>query len=350
MMIRPQTENTLRTAAIWIGIAAAAFLAWQLRPAILLAFGAVLLAIVFDLATEGVCWLLKLSRVWGFVVATILVIAVIGCVLWLFGLNLYNQFGDVMKRASAGEAYFNSLIGRAGVGKSLVDSGTSFVGGAVQSVVSTGSGLLEGAVIMLIAGIYLAARPRAHREGAADFFPPETRSQFLRALDGMGLFLKEWIMGQLVLMVSVGVLSTIAVMAIGLPNPIPLGLLAGLTEAVPYIGPFIGAIPALLVAVTQGIEPMILTAVAYLGVHMVEGYVVGPLIQRWFVGMPPALMLVGIFSCQLIFGLPGVILGAPMTVALFAGIKLLYLNQPVETAEKTINPVKRPRSRSPAQG
>ena len=83
---------------------------------------------------------------------------------------------------------------------------------------------------------------------------------------------------------------------------------------------------------------MLLTAAAYFGVHMFEGYMVGPLIQRWFVGIPPALMLVGIFSSQLIFGLPGVILGAPMTVALYAGVKLLYLKQPVETAEKTIKP------------
>ena len=338
MMIRPDTEKTLRNAAIWVGLASGVFLAWELRPAILLAFGAVVLAMVFELAAEAVCWLLKIPRAWGFTVATILIIGLIGMVFWLFGLNLYQQFDEVMKRVTAGEASFNALLGRSGFGKSLADSGNSFISGAVQTLVSTGSGLLEGAVIMLIASIYLAASPRPHREGAADFFPPGARSRFMRALDAVGIFLKEWILGQMLLMVTVGLLSTLAVWLIGLPNPIPLGLLAGLTEAVPYLGPWIGAIPALLVAITQGIEPMLLTAAAYFGVHMFEGYMVGPLIQRWFVGIPPALMLVGIFSSQLIFGLPGVILGAPMTVALYAGVKLLYLKQPVETAEKTINP------------
>ncbi len=319
-------------------MAAGVFLAWVLRPAILLGFGAVVLAIVFDLLTELVCRVIKVSRAWGFAAATIIIVAIIGVVLWLFGLNLYRQFGEVMKRIATGEAAFNQLMGRSGVGKSVIDSGTSFVGGIVKALVSTGSGLLEGAVVMLIAGIYLAARPRPHREGAADFFPPGARSRFLRAVDAIGLFLREWILGQLILMVTVGVLSTVAVAMIGLPNPIILGLLAGLTEAVPYIGPFIGAIPALLVAITQGLDPVIFTAIAYLGVHMVEGYLVGPLVQRWLVGIPPALMLLGIFTCQLIFGLPGVILGAPMTVALFAGIKIVYLKQPVETSEKTINP------------
>jgi predicted PurR-regulated permease PerM len=338
-MTREQTETTLERAAIWIGLAAGAFLAWELRPAILLAFGAVLLAIVFDLLTDAVCRFVKVSRPWGFGVATIIIIALIVVVLWLFGMNLYAQFGQVMKRISAGEASFNAMLGRYGLSTSLVSSGSSFLGDSVKTLVSTGTGLIEGAVIMLIASIYLAARPKSHREGAADFVPPGARSRFLRAVDAVGVFLKEWIMGQFVLMITVGVLATIAVAFIGLPNPIPLGLVAGLTEAVPYLGPWIGAIPALLVALTvsNGFGPVILTAVAYLGVHLIEGYIVGPLIQRWFVGIPPALMLLGIFASQLIFGLPGVILGAPMTVALFAGIKIVYLKQKVETPEKTIS-------------
>lgn len=340
MMIRPETERTLRNAAIWVGLASGAFLAWELRPAILLAFGAVVLAMVFELASEAVCWAFRVPRAWGFAVATIIIIGLIGLVFWLFGLNLYQQFGEVMKRISAGESSINSMLGSGGFGKSLVDSGNSFVSGAVQTLVSTGSGLLEGGVIMLIASIYLAARPRHHREGAADFFPPSTRSQFMRTLDAIGVFLKEWILGQIVLMVTVGLLSTLAVWLIGLPNPIPLGLVAGLTEAIPYLGPWIGAIPALLVALTvsNNFQPVVLTALAYLGVHLFEGYVIGPLIQRWFVGIPPALMLLGIFACQLIFGAPGLMLGAPFTVALFAGIKFVYLKQPVETAEKTIKP------------
>lgn len=334
--MRLQTEATLRTAAIWIGVACAAFLAWQLRPAILMAFGAVLLAIVFDLLTEAVSRFCHLSRGWSFGIATAIIIAVIALCLWLFGMNLVQQFTQVMQRVTAGEA---ALSARAGFGKSLVASGNSLVSGMVGSVVSTGSGLIEGAVVMLIASIYLAARPRAHRDGAADFFPPAARTLFLRSLDAIGVFLKEWILGQLVLMVTVGILSTIAVAVIGLPNPIPLGLLAGLTEAIPYLGPWIGAVPALLVALTvsKGFGPLIMTAIAYLGVHIIEGYVVGPLIQRWFVGIPPAIMLLGIFASQLIFGLPGVIFGGPMAVAIFAAIKIVYLKQKVETGDQTIS-------------
>lgn len=336
--MRLQTEATLRTAVIWIGVACAAFLAWQLRPAILMAFGAILLAMVFDLLTQAVCRVFHLPRGWAFAIATGVIIAVIVLCLWLFGMNLVQQFGQVMQRISAGEASFKAMLQRMGFGTSLLDSGNSLIGSMVGSVLSTGTGLIEGAIIMLIASIYLAAAPRAHREGAADFFPPDSRKWFLRSLEAVGIMLKEWILGQLVLMVTVGVLSTIAVAAIGLPNPIPLGLVAGLTEAIPYLGPWIGAVPALLVALTvsNGFGPVILTAIAYLGVHLIEGYVVGPLIQRWFVGIPPAIMLLGIFASQLIFGFPGVIFGGAMAVAIFATVKIVYLKQPIEAGEQTL--------------
>jgi predicted PurR-regulated permease PerM len=334
-----ESETTLRKAAIWIGLAAGVFLAWELRPAILLAFGAVMLGTVFDLAAEAVCRASGMRRGWSFAIATTIIIAAIALFIWLFGMNLYQQFTQVAQRVTSGEASFNALLGRSGFGQSLVSSSSSIASSMIRSLVATGSELLEGAVIMLIAAIYLAARPESHREGAADFFPPGgPRSRFLRAIDAIGVVLKQWVLGQLVLMVTVGVLSTVAVSLIGLPNPVPLGLVAGLTEAIPYLGPWIGSVPALLVALTvsNSFSPVILTAVAYLGVHLVEGYVVGPIVQRWFVGIPPALMLLGIFAGQLIFGLPGVILGGPMTVAIFAGIKMVYLKQPVEAAEKKI--------------
>jgi predicted PurR-regulated permease PerM len=298
-----------------------------------------MLGAVFDLLTEGVCRVSGIRRGWSFAIATTIIIAVIALFIWLFGMNLSQQFSQVMQRVTTGQASFNAMLARSPFGQSLVSNGSSIASSIIRSLVSTGTELLEGAVIMLIAAIYLAARPESHREGAADFFPPGgPRERFVRAVDAIGVVLKQWVLGQLVLMVTVGVLSTVAVSLIGLPNPIPLGLLAGLTEAIPYLGPWIGAIPALLVALTvsNNFDPVIFTAIAYLGVHLVEGYVVGPVVQRWFVGIPPALMLLGIFAGQLIFGLPGVILGGPMTVAIFAGIKMVYLKQPVEAAEKKI--------------
>jgi predicted PurR-regulated permease PerM len=147
----------------------------------------------------------------------------------------------------------------------------------------------------------------------------------VEAVDGIASWLELWMLGQLALMAVVGVGSYIALLLLGVGNAGALGLIAGLTEAVPYLGPFIGAVPAILVALTHGLMTALWTAAAYLVLHIIEGYVVGPILQRRFARIPPAVILSGIFACQLIFGFGGMVLAAPLTVALFAVAKILYL-------------------------
>jgi predicted PurR-regulated permease PerM len=80
-----------------------------------------------------------------------------------------------------------------------------------------------------------------------------------------------------------------------------------------------------LVALTLGIVPALWTMALYLGIHLFEGYLVGPALQRWFVRIPPALILGAFFAAQLLFGFFGVVLAAPLTVAIFAAVKVLYV-------------------------
>jgi predicted PurR-regulated permease PerM len=117
---------------------------------------------------------------------------------------------------------------------------------------------------------------------------------------------------------------------IGLPNPIALALIAGLAEIVPYLGAFIGSIPAVLVAFNLGLGPALWTILAFLVVHLIEGYLAGPMIQRRFVRIPPALMLIGIMATGLVFGPAGVIVAAPLTVAIFVAVKLFYVRDTLQ--------------------
>jgi predicted PurR-regulated permease PerM len=135
-------------------------------------------------------------------------------------------------------------------------------------------------------------------------------------------------------MIITGVLTYIGLLLIGLPSPIPLALIAGIAEIVPYLGPFISAVPALLVALTVGgIWPAIWTACVYLLVHLVEGYIAAPLIERRFVTIPPALILLGLVAVELIFGTAGIVLAAPLTAVIFVLVKMLYVDDPLEEDE-----------------
>jgi predicted PurR-regulated permease PerM len=144
-------------------------------------------------------------------------------------------------------------------------------------------------------------------------------------IDGVGEALRLWLIGQLIEMFLIGALSTLAVWLIGVPSPLALGLITGIGEFVPYLGPFLAAIPALLVAVTKSPNAVLCTAVAYLLIHQIEGNLIAPIIQRRIVLIPPAVMLLGIAAMSYIFGLVAIIFAGPIVVVIFTAVSLLYV-------------------------
>ena len=133
-----------------------------------------------------------------------------------------------------------------------------------------------------------------------------------------------------------------------------LGLIAGVAEFVPYLGPVIAAIPALLVATTQGPSALAWTAVAYLLIHQVEGNVIAPLIQRRMIFIPPAVMLLGIVTILFVFGGVAMIFAAPMAVIIFVAVEKLYLRdslgEKVALPGETIPANDAVKAREPGQG
>jgi predicted PurR-regulated permease PerM len=300
---------------------------------LLLAFGAILTAILLgSLATIIASWT-RLPEKFALVLATLLVIAVIGVTLWLFGSQLSSQFAGVLDQVQAGEQHLQSMLTKDGdsqLGSTIADRATSLITSVATDIASIGLRFIEGAVVLVITAIYLAAQPRLYSRGIAAMFKPGSRPRVREVIELVETTLRRWLLGQLVLMLLVGVLTVIALMIIGVPDPIALALIAGIAEIIPYVGPFISAVPALLVALTLGWWPMLLTAIAYLFVHLVEGYVAAPLLERHFITIPPALILIGIVAVDLIFGTAGIVLAAPITVVIYVLIKACYVEDPLE--------------------
>ncbi len=144
-------------------------------------------------------------------------------------------------------------------------------------------------------------------------------------VDGLGEALQLWLLGQLFQMALIGALVTVSVWLIGVPSPLALGLIAGVGEFIPYLGPILAAIPAILVALTKGPETVLWTLVAYLIIHQIEGHVVTPLVQNRMVFVPPAVMLIGIAALSYLFGAVSIIFAAPITVVIFAAVNLPYV-------------------------
>jgi predicted PurR-regulated permease PerM len=103
------------------------------------------------------------------------------------------------------------------------------------------SSVIAGVLVTVISGIYLAAQPALYREGLIKLFPRRWRRGVNETLQDIATALELWLVGQLIQMLIIGLLSTLAVWLIGLPSPLALGLIVGMAEFVPYVGPIAAA-------------------------------------------------------------------------------------------------------------
>jgi predicted PurR-regulated permease PerM len=328
-------ENARRqfqSALIWVSVAALAFLVWYVRYAILLAFAAVVLAILLNVLGSLISRLTRVPPRLGLTIASTSIIFLIAIMLWQFGSQISSQFNELVQQIGSGEQYLRQAFsgGLGSLGLKVTEEGTTLISGWVRNALSIGLNALQATVVIAVASVYLAAESDLYRKGISRMFGPELRPRAIPAIDLIGRTLKLWLLGQFCLMVLMGVLSYIALTIIGIPNALALAVVTGLTEAIPYIGPFIGAIPAILVALTVDLNAALWTAGAYFIIQMIEGYVTTPLTQRYFVTIPPAVILAGIVTAGLIFGAIGVIMAAPMTIVVFMAIKMMYVDDPLD--------------------
>jgi predicted PurR-regulated permease PerM len=326
-------RHTFFTALLWVLAAFTVFLVWEIRYALLIAFGAILVALLLIALADLLCKFIKLPRALGLTIATLLVLGIVGVTVWLFGAHLYSQFGDLMHNIKSGELNIRNYFegsGATDVANRVAEQGSSMLTTLAKQAFQLGFGFIVALLVVVITGIYLAAQPNLYRWGIAALFHPHNRARVLQVIDLVETTVKYWLLGQIILMIIVGVLTYAALSLLGIPSPVALALIAGIAEIIPYLGPFIGAVPAMLVALTLGVMPAVWTAAAYLVVHLIEGYLAAPLIERKFITVPPALILLGLVVVEIIFGTGGLILAAPITVVVYVLVKMLYVDDPLE--------------------
>ena len=165
---------------------------------------------------------------------------------------------------------------------------------------------LTDVVVIVFLGLYLAADPDLYRRGTLHLVPRGGRDRARAGLDAAGEALRKWLMGQLSAMVAVGVLTFAVLKLLNMPLALSLALIAALLEFIPFIGPILSGVPAVLVGFHVGPNEALYVAAAYLVIHQIEGNVVMPIVQKWAVALPPALGIASIVVFGWLFGLPGV--------------------------------------------
>jgi predicted PurR-regulated permease PerM len=331
----------LKATLLVVGVALLPFLVWYLFDVILIAFGAIIIATLLWLVAEPMIRWLSFREGIALVLSGIVILLAILAIGFEFGTRVADQLQDVMQKVSEGAATLQASLQTSELGKfasRFTGSGfslTEFLAGMLK----ISSNLIEGVTVALITGIYLAAQPRLYRDGFVMLFPPHLHCYVAERIDAIGAALRLWLIGQLLQMALIGALAMLVVWIIGVPSPIALGLIAGAGEFVPYIGPIVAAIPAILVAATVSWETALWTVAGYLVINQVEGHLIVPLIQRRLVSIPPAVILLGIVAITALFGVEAIVFAAPMTVVLFVAVKVFYvrdkLGEPTEIPGET---------------
>lgn len=203
----------------------------------------------------------------------------------------------------------------------LIDSAAEFVTPAPPDpdvVVKAGLTVAEVAVsiatVLAMVYFWLVEHARLQRYLLA-FVPGERRAGAREAWDEIETRLGLWVRGELTLMAVMGAATGIAYTVLGVPSALLLALTAALTEAIPIIGPFLGAIPAILVAATVSPELALIVAGVYVVLQVLEGNVLVPVVMRNTVGISPLLVLLSLLVGAAVGGLVGAFLGVPIVAS-----------------------------------
>jgi predicted PurR-regulated permease PerM len=211
----------------------------------------------------------------------------------------------------------------------LLDTARNFFsGGTASTVLGVGASVanaLSMGLVALIATIYAVAQPRSLVNGFVALFPAGRRERVREILSMMYKAVQRWFLGQLVSMMVVGLLFTVALLVIGIPFALLLGVLSGLLAFIPFVGPIISIIPPILLALIQNPISVVWVILAYLAIQFIEGNIVHPLVMSRAVSLHPVIVVFALLIMGTLFGFIGVLLAIPLTAALFVLVRELWV-------------------------
>ena len=186
-------------------------------------------------------------------------------------------------------------------------------------------GAIGNVAIILFVGIYFALSPGRYKRGFVKLVPQGKRERAVQVLDDIGDTLARWLMGKSLSMLIVGIATAGGLTLLGVPLGLILGIIAGLLDFIPYIGPIMAGVPAVLIALSISPDLALYTVLLFLGIQTVEGYVLQPLVEARAVEIPPALTIVMQLVFGSLFSFAGIALATPLTAALLVLVDKLYV-------------------------
>jgi predicted PurR-regulated permease PerM len=191
--------------------------------------------------------------------------------------------------------------------------------------VSSTFAVVTGFLIILFLAIYIAVDPDMYRRGIMHLFPYDHRDRAGEVLSAIAAVLRRWLVTQLFAMLTIGVVVTVVLLLLGVQAAMALGLLAGLLEFIPTVGPIMSALPAVAMGFLDSPEKAIWVTVAYIVIQFFENHLLIPLLMKGGMDLPPALTVFSQALMALLFGFLGLMCAVPILAATVVAVRMIYV-------------------------
>jgi predicted PurR-regulated permease PerM len=207
---------------------------------------------------------------------------------------------------------------------------SGLIDSAAQGLIPAAKGIVELLSVMVFVffmGAFLVYQPELYRKGMKNLVPRKYEHVFDESWKRLGAGLRHWLGGIVVAMILMGGFCATGLAIAGINDWLLLGSLTFIGTFIPYFGAIASAVPGLAVALSQSPRHFVYACFVYLGVHLIEGYIVQPVIMKRAVEVKPVALLMGQAILTALFGVLGAIVAAPLLVCIQIALEYFYVER-----------------------
>lgn len=294
------------------------YLVFRLSDVLVLLFVAGILVAAFSPVIKK--WSTKIGKTFSILILVLLIIGVIAGFISLIipplvaqTRQLIESLPDLVNRSSIIRSHLPSLE------KSISTLSQSIGGLTTSFILFTTSvvGAVATFFMVLILSIYFLVDERIFTHFLATMIPVEKKEDVSDMINKISLKIGEWLRGQLLLGLVIGISVYIGLSIIGVKYALTLAVISGILEIFPIIGPIISGAFAALIALTISPLTALIVVVFYILLQQVENNLIVPKIMSKAIGLPPAIIIIAIIIGGKLLGILGALLAVPMSGILY---------------------------------
>jgi predicted PurR-regulated permease PerM len=341
---RLRTSDYLRFAIVFFGVLVVLRFLWLTKTVVLITVLALLFGVTLS---RGVDLLerLHVRRALGTLVILLVVLGTIVGIAFAIAPSLNEQMDELKTTMPRAVAQFEAKLRRTPIANAALDAvptATPKPGQPKQQqsgfarllfpVVSNSLEAIAGIVVVIFLAAYFAVDPGLYRRGLMALVPPKRRGRAAELFDDLTALLRQWFLARLMAMVAIGAITGVSLALMKIPAAGALGLIAGLLEFIPFVGPIASAVPAVAMALIVSPSKAIYVIILFTVLQQLEGNLITPLLMKKRLDVPPAVTILAVAALGMVFGVLGMLIAEPFSAVLIMAVRELYVDRMEEEA------------------